>query len=101
MDIQHYRRQNSRSSSPPDHRMCPPTSTTGAAAPSGRDSRPGKIATMEDGLLVNGDQTKEEEEEEEEEKTQHEDSNVRKDSVAEMEVNLECGRVFDSIFGSR
>lgn len=68
MDIQHYRRQNSRSSSPPDHRMCPPTSTTGAAAPSGRDSRPGKIATMEDGLLVNGDQTKEEEEEEEEEK---------------------------------
>ncbi|XP_017345317.2 E3 ubiquitin-protein ligase TRIM37 isoform X1 [Ictalurus punctatus] len=85
MDIQHYRRQNSRSSSPPDHRMCPPTSTTGAAAPSGRDSRPGKIATMEDGLLVNGDQTKEEEEEEEEEKTQHEDSNELSDGDLEVD----------------
>lgn len=75
--------------------MCQPTSGASAAAPSGRDSRPGKSAAVEDGSLVNGDQTKEEEEEEEEEKTQHDDSNVRNDSVAEVEVNLkrECGRV--------
>lgn len=76
--IELFRRQKSRSSSPPDHRMCQPTSTTSvAAAPSGRDSRLGKSTAVEAGALVNGEQMKEEEEEEEEEKTQHDDSNVR------------------------
>lgn len=85
--IELFRRRNSRSSSPPDHRMCQPTSSTGA--PSGRDSRPGMRATVEDGSLVNGEQTKEEEEE----KTQHDDSNVRRDSVEEMEVNQKRGNI--------
>lgn len=93
--IELFRRRNSRSSSPPDHRMCQPTSSTGA--PSGRDSRPGKSATVEDGSLVNGEQTKEEEEEEEEEKTQHDDSNVRRDSVEEMEVNQKRGNIYTHI----
>lgn len=100
--IELFRRQKSRSSSPPDHRMCPATPTTAVAAPSGRDSRPGKSTTVEDTLLVNGDQRKEEEDEEEEEKTQHDDSNVRRVSVAEVKVNLKCksGRTFDFIYGS-
>lgn len=82
--------------------MCQPTLTTAAAAPSGRDSRPGKSIMVEDALLVNGDQRKEEEEEEEEEKTQHDDSNVRRVSVAEVKVNLkcECGCAFDAVYGS-
>lgn len=80
--------------------MCQPTSTTSSAAPSGRDSRSGKSAAVEDGSLANGDQVKEEEEEEE--KTQHDDSNVR-DSVAEAELNLklEYGCVFNSLYGHR
>ncbi|KAK3549983.1 hypothetical protein QTP86_016948 [Hemibagrus guttatus] len=81
--IELFRRRNSRSSSPPDHRMCQPTSSTGA--PSGRDSRPGKSAAVEDGSLVNGQQTKEEEEEEEEEKTQHDDSNELSDGDLEVD----------------
>ncbi|MCI4387926.1 hypothetical protein PGIGA_G00079680 [Pangasianodon gigas] len=83
--IELFRRQKSRSSSPPDHRMCQPTSTTSAAAPLGRDSRPGKSTAVEDGSLVNGDQTKEEEEEEEEEKTRHEDSNELSDGDLEVD----------------
>ncbi|KAI5614342.1 E3 ubiquitin-protein ligase TRIM37 isoform X2, partial [Silurus asotus] len=83
--IELFRRQNSRSSSPPDHRMCQPTSSTSTtAAASGRDSRPGKSTTVEDESLVNGDQTKEEEEEEEE-KTQHDDSNELSDGDLEVD----------------
>lgn len=95
--IELFRRKNSLSSSPPDHRMCQPTSST--SAPTGRDSRSGKSTTVEDGSLVNGEPAKEEEEEEEE-KTQHDDSNVRGDWVAEVKVNLKCEHVFDSIYGS-
>ncbi|KAM9456536.1 E3 ubiquitin-protein ligase TRIM37 [Clarias gariepinus] len=83
--IELFRRQKSRSSSPPDYRMCPSTSSTGANAPSGRDSRPGKCAPLEDGLLLNGDQAKEEEEEEEEDKTQHDDSNELSDGDLEVD----------------
>ncbi|XP_060765435.1 E3 ubiquitin-protein ligase TRIM37 isoform X2 [Neoarius graeffei] len=83
--IELFRRQKSRSSSPPDHRMCPATPTTAVAAPSGRDSRPGKSTTVEDTLLVNGDQRKEEEDEEEEEKTQHDDSNELSDGDLEVD----------------
>lgn len=82
--IELFRRQKSRSSSPPDHRMCQPTSGTSSATTSGRDIRPEKSATVEDGSLVNGDQA----EEEEEEKTQHDDSNVRRHSGTDVEVYL-------------
>ncbi|XP_047660826.1 E3 ubiquitin-protein ligase TRIM37 isoform X2 [Tachysurus fulvidraco] len=81
--IELFRRQNSRSSSPPDHRMYQPTSSTGA--PSGRDSGPEKGTAVEDVSLVNGQQTKEEEEEEEEEKTQHDDSNDLSDGDLEVD----------------
>lgn len=65
--IELFRRQKSRSSSPPDRRLCPTTS-------SGRDSRQGKSFVLEDGSKAASAETKEDDDEE---KTQHDDSNVR------------------------
>lgn len=65
--IELFRRQKSRSSSPPDRRLCPTTS-------SGRDSRQGKSSVLEEGSQAASVGTKEDEDEE---KTQHDDSNVR------------------------
>ncbi|XP_041749887.2 E3 ubiquitin-protein ligase TRIM37 isoform X2 [Coregonus clupeaformis] len=70
--IELFRRQKSRSSSPPDQRLCPSTSE--------RDSRSGKGPVAEDGCQTTATETKEEEEEE---KTQHDDSNELSDGDLE------------------
>ncbi|XP_076875581.1 E3 ubiquitin-protein ligase TRIM37 isoform X2 [Brachyhypopomus gauderio] len=82
--IELFRRQKSRSSSPPDGRLCPPTPA--ASGPSGRDSRPDKRAAVDEGHHPPATDTKEEEEEEEEdEKTQHDDSNELSDGDLEVD----------------
>uniref|UniRef100_A0A673WFU8 Tripartite motif containing 37 n=1 Tax=Salmo trutta TaxID=8032 RepID=A0A673WFU8_SALTR len=74
--IELFRRQKSRSSSPPDRRLGPSTSE--------RDSRSGKGSVAEDGCQTTATETKEEEEEEEE-KTQHDDSNELSDGDLEVD----------------
>lgn len=66
--IELFRRQKSRSSSPPDRRLCPQASE--------RDPRPGKGVVAEDNSQAAAAAAEAKEEEEEEEKTQHDDSNV-------------------------
>ncbi|KAJ8402208.1 hypothetical protein AAFF_G00370730 [Aldrovandia affinis] len=75
--IELFRRQKSRSSSPPDHRLCPSTSE--------RDPRPGKVAAVEDSSQAAAAEAKEEEEEEEEDKTQHDNSNELSDGDLEVD----------------
>ncbi|KAL4660549.1 E3 ubiquitin-protein ligase TRIM37 isoform X1 [Arapaima gigas] len=72
--IELFRRQKSRSSSPPDRRTCPSASE--------RDPRPGKGALAEDSSQVATAETKNEEEEE---KTQHDDSNELSDGDLEVD----------------
>uniref|UniRef100_A0AAR2JEX3 Tripartite motif containing 37 n=1 Tax=Pygocentrus nattereri TaxID=42514 RepID=A0AAR2JEX3_PYGNA len=81
--IELFRRQKSRSSSPPDRRLCP--STTASAGPSNRDSRPGKSSMAEEGNQTTTSETKEEDEEEDEEKTQQDDSNELSDGDLEVD----------------
>ncbi|XP_051763827.1 E3 ubiquitin-protein ligase TRIM37 [Ctenopharyngodon idella] len=73
--IELFRRQKSRSSSPPDRRLCPTTS-------SGRDSRQGKSSVLEEGSQAASVGTKEDEDEE---KTQHDDSNELSDGDLEVD----------------
>ncbi|KAK7120651.1 hypothetical protein R3I94_020594 [Phoxinus phoxinus] len=73
--IELFRRQKSRSSSPPDRRLCPTTS-------SGRDSRQGKTSLLEEGSQAASVGTKEDEDEE---KTQHDDSNELSDGDLEVD----------------
>ncbi|ROL54277.1 E3 ubiquitin-protein ligase TRIM37, partial [Anabarilius grahami] len=73
--IELFRRQKSRSSSPPDRRLCPTTS-------SGRDSRQGKSSVLEEGCQAASVGTKEDEDEE---KTQHDDSNELSDGDLEVD----------------
>ncbi|KAJ8275726.1 hypothetical protein COCON_G00074780 [Conger conger] len=73
--IELFRRQKSRSSSPPDRRVCPQASE--------RDPRPGKGAIAEDNSQAAAAEAKEEEEEEE--KTQHDDSNELSDGDLEVD----------------
>ncbi|KAG1970442.1 E3 ubiquitin-protein ligase TRIM37 [Pimephales promelas] len=73
--IELFRRQKSRSSSPPDRRLCPTTS-------SGRDSRQGKSSLLEEGSQAASVGTKEDEDEE---KTQHDDSNELSDGDLEVD----------------
>ncbi|RXN08823.1 E3 ubiquitin- ligase TRIM37-like protein [Labeo rohita] len=73
--IELFRRQKSRSSSPPDRRLCPTTS-------SGRDSRQGKSSVLEEGNQAASAETKEDEDEE---KTQHDDSNELSDGDLEVD----------------
>ncbi|KAJ8342943.1 hypothetical protein SKAU_G00328710 [Synaphobranchus kaupii] len=73
--IELFRRRKSRSSSPPDRRLCPQASE--------RDPRPGKGAVTEDNSQVAAGEAKEEEEEEE--KTQHDDSNELSDGDLEVD----------------
>ncbi|KAM9498842.1 E3 ubiquitin-protein ligase TRIM37-like isoform 1-T1 [Salvelinus alpinus] len=73
--IELFRRQKSRSSSPPDRRLGPSTSE--------RDSRSGKGPVADDGCQTTATETKEEEEEEE--KTQHDDSNELSDGDLEVD----------------
>ncbi|XP_067288864.1 E3 ubiquitin-protein ligase TRIM37 isoform X2 [Pseudorasbora parva] len=73
--IELFRRQKSRSSSPPDHRLCPTTS-------SGRDSRQGKSSVLEEGSQAPSLGTKDDEDEE---KTQHDDSNELSDGDLEVD----------------
>uniref|UniRef100_A0A8C8IY96 Tripartite motif containing 37 n=1 Tax=Oncorhynchus tshawytscha TaxID=74940 RepID=A0A8C8IY96_ONCTS len=76
--IELFRRQKSRSSSPPDRRLGTSTSE--------RDSRSGKGPVAEDGCQTTATETKVEvEEEEEEEKTQHDDSNELSDGDLEVD----------------
>uniref|UniRef100_A0A8C7QG47 Tripartite motif containing 37 n=1 Tax=Oncorhynchus mykiss TaxID=8022 RepID=A0A8C7QG47_ONCMY len=73
--IELFRRQKSRSSSPPDRRLGTSTSE--------RDSRSGKGPVAEDGCQTTATETKVEEEEEE--KTQHDDSNELSDGDLEVD----------------
>uniref|UniRef100_A0A673LGR3 E3 ubiquitin-protein ligase TRIM37-like n=1 Tax=Sinocyclocheilus rhinocerous TaxID=307959 RepID=A0A673LGR3_9TELE len=73
--IELFRRQKSRSSSPPDRRLCPTTS-------SGRDSRQGKSSVLEERSQAASAETKEDEDEE---KTQHDDSNELSDGDLEVD----------------
>ncbi|XP_051972653.1 E3 ubiquitin-protein ligase TRIM37-like isoform X2 [Xyrauchen texanus] len=73
--IELFRRQKSRSSSPPDRRMCP-------TASSGRDSRQGKTSVPEEESQAVSAETKEDEDEE---KTQHDDSNELSDGDLEVD----------------
>ncbi|XP_009303770.2 E3 ubiquitin-protein ligase TRIM37 [Danio rerio] len=73
--IELFRRQKSRSSSPPDRRLCPTTS-------SGRDSRQGKSSVLEECSQAASVETKEDEDEE---KTQHDDSNELSDGDLEVD----------------
>ncbi|XP_077098439.1 E3 ubiquitin-protein ligase TRIM37 isoform X2 [Siphateles boraxobius] len=73
--IELFRRQKSRSSSPPDRRLCPTTS-------SGRDSRQGKSSLLEEGSQAASVGTKEDEDDE---KTQHDDSNELSDGDLEVD----------------
>ncbi|KAJ8266545.1 hypothetical protein GJAV_G00131660 [Gymnothorax javanicus] len=72
--IELFRRQKSRSSSPPDHRLCPQTSE--------RDPRSAKGAVAEDSSQAAAAEVKEEEEEE---KTPHDDSNELSDGDLEVD----------------
>uniref|UniRef100_A0A8C7KM18 Tripartite motif containing 37 n=1 Tax=Oncorhynchus kisutch TaxID=8019 RepID=A0A8C7KM18_ONCKI len=74
--IELFRRQKSRSSSPPDRRLGTSTSE--------RDSRSGKVPVAEDGCQTTATETKVEEEDEEE-KTQHDDSNELSDGDLEVD----------------
>ncbi|MBN3325414.1 TRI37 ligase, partial [Atractosteus spatula] len=74
--IELFRRQKSRSSSPPDRRLCPPASE--------RDPRAGKGAVAEECTQAGAGEAKEEEEEEEE-KTQQDDSNELSDGDLEVD----------------
>uniref|UniRef100_A0A6Q2XE76 Tripartite motif containing 37 n=1 Tax=Esox lucius TaxID=8010 RepID=A0A6Q2XE76_ESOLU len=71
--IELFRKQNSRSSSPPDRRLGPSTSE--------RDPRSGKGSVAEDGCQTTAIETKEDEEE----KTQHDDSNELSDGDLEVD----------------
>ncbi|XP_051540371.1 E3 ubiquitin-protein ligase TRIM37-like isoform X1 [Myxocyprinus asiaticus] len=73
--IELFRRQKSRSSSPPDRRLCP-------TASSGRDSRQGKTSVPEEESQAVSVETKEDEDEE---KTQHDDSNELSDGDLEVD----------------
>ncbi|XP_016345879.1 E3 ubiquitin-protein ligase TRIM37-like isoform X2 [Sinocyclocheilus anshuiensis] len=73
--IELFRRQKSRSSSPPDWRLCPTTS-------SGRDCRQGKSSVLEERSQAASAETKEDEDEE---KTQHDDSNELSDGDLEVD----------------
>ncbi|KAG7483802.1 hypothetical protein MATL_G00042200 [Megalops atlanticus] len=73
--IELFRRQKSRSSSPPDRRLVTPASE--------RDPRPGKGGAAEDSSQATAAEAKEEEEEEE--KTQHDDSNELSDGDLEVD----------------
>ncbi|XP_066551603.1 E3 ubiquitin-protein ligase TRIM37 isoform X2 [Amia ocellicauda] len=81
--IELFRRQKSRSSSPPDRRLC--------ASASDRDVRPGKGAVAEESGQAGAGEVKEvaeeeeEEEEQEEEKTQQDDSNDLSDGDLEVD----------------
>ncbi|XP_055064169.1 E3 ubiquitin-protein ligase TRIM37 isoform X1 [Misgurnus anguillicaudatus] len=72
--IELFRRQKSRSSSPPDRRLC-------HTASSGRDSRQGKTSLPEEGSQAASVETKEEEDE----KTHHDDSNELSDGDLEVD----------------
>nr|XP_015223125.1 PREDICTED: E3 ubiquitin-protein ligase TRIM37 isoform X2 [Lepisosteus oculatus] len=74
--IELFRRQKSRSSSPPDRRLCPSASE--------RDPRAGKGAVTEECTQAGAGEEKEEEEEEEE-KTQQDDSNELSDGDLEVD----------------
>ncbi|XP_035391201.1 E3 ubiquitin-protein ligase TRIM37 isoform X2 [Electrophorus electricus] len=76
--IELFRRQKSRSASPPDGCLCPPTNSA-----SGRDSRLDKRAGADEGRQAPATGT--EEEEQEEEKTQHDDSNELSDGDLEVD----------------
>ncbi|KAG9351869.1 hypothetical protein JZ751_023120 [Albula glossodonta] len=81
--IELFRRQKSRSSSPPDRRLCPPASE--------RDPRPGKGASSaEDSSQAVAAEAKEEEEEEE--KTQHDDSNLPSpwQELSDGDLEVDC-----------
>ncbi|XP_066506991.1 E3 ubiquitin-protein ligase TRIM37 isoform X2 [Hoplias malabaricus] len=78
--IELFRRQKSRSSSPPDRRLCPAPTTASAS----RDPKPAKNSVTDDGNAVTASETKEEEEEEEE-KTQQDDSNELSDGDLEVD----------------
>ncbi|XP_048838445.1 E3 ubiquitin-protein ligase TRIM37 isoform X3 [Brienomyrus brachyistius] len=72
--IELFRRQKSRSSSPPGGRSCPSASE--------RDPRPGKGSVAEGGTQATAAEVKDEEEEE---KTQHDDSNELSDGDLEVD----------------